>query len=129
MRVLLDTHIWLWRLLEPDRVPPRIGASLDDAQNELLLSPISVWETMVLARKGRVRLEPSPVPWVQRALQESRLVMVPLTHEIAIQSEEFADFPSADPADRFLAATAVVEGLTLATADDVLRACYELQTL
>jgi len=129
LRILLDTHIWLWRLLEPHRIPPHIGDVLDLAENQLLLSPISVWETLVLARKGRLRLEPDPVRWVRRALQESRLEMVPLTHQIAIKSEELTDLSSVDPADRFLAATAVVEGLTMATTDRALYDYDGLETL
>lgn len=129
MRILLDTHIWLWRLLEPHRIPQHVGDVLDLAENQLLLSPISVWETLVLARKGKLRLEPDPVRWVRRALQESRLEMVPLTHQIAITSEELTDLSSTDPADRLLAATAVVEDISMATADEVLCAFGGLQTL
>lgn len=129
MKILLDTHIFLWRLLEPQRIPQEIGAALDAVGNRLFLSPISVWETLVLARKGRLRLEPDPARWVRRALQESRLEMVPLTHQIAIRSEEIEGLSSSDPADRFLAATAIEGGLTMATADSALCRYGGLETL
>ena len=59
LRLLLDTHIWLWSALEPGRLSERVSRALDDPKNELWLSPISVWETLVLARKARVALYPS----------------------------------------------------------------------
>lgn len=117
MKVLLDTHIWLWRLLEPKRVPDGIEGVLADTATEVCLSPISVWETLVLARKGRLVLEPSPPEWVRAALRCSRPVMVPLTHEIAIRAENLEGFSSPDPADRFLVASVLVEGLTMASVD------------
>ncbi len=117
MRVLLDTHVWLWRLLEPDRLPDAVARALDNTETEVCLSPISVWETLVLARKGRLELRPDGDSWVRAALQASRPTMMAITHAIAIESESLDGFASSDPADRFLVATARVEGLALATAD------------
>lgn len=117
MRVLLDTHVWLWRLLEPDRLPAAVAAVLDDQGTEICLSPISVWETLVLARRGRLEPSVDRDNWVRSALEASRPTMMPLTHAIAIESEQLEGFRSRDPADRFLVATARVEGLRLASAD------------
>ena len=129
MRVLLDTHIWLWRLLEPERVPAGIEAVLADATTEIHLSPISAWETLVLARKGRIVLDPSPKEWVRTALSRSRPVMIPLTHEIAIEAEGLDGFASRDPADRFLVASALIEDLTMASADRRMLDFSKLPTL
>ena len=129
MKVLLDTHIWLWRLLEPELVPAEIEAVLADTATEIHLSPISVWETLVLARKGRLVLEPSPREWVHAALRSSRPVMVPLTHQIAIRAEDLDGFTSQDPADRFLVASALVAGLTLASADRAMKDWEPLPTV
>lgn len=117
MRVLLDTHVWIWQLLEPGRLSPPAATALAAPDHDLYLSPISVWETLVLARRGRLRLEPDPESWVRRALGVSPTVMVPLTHEIALRSEALDGFDRADPADRFLLATCAVEDLTLVTSD------------
>ena len=54
MKLLLDTHILLWGLLEPERLNRRVAAELQNPQNEIWLSPISVWEIMILAEKGRI---------------------------------------------------------------------------
>ena len=68
MKLLPDTHIFLWSLLEPQRLAPRVAAALEDPNNELWLSPIVVWEVLVLAEKGRVNLRPDPVAWVRNVL-------------------------------------------------------------
>ena len=116
MKLLLDTHIWLWCALEPARLSKRVTRALADPASELWLSPISVWETLVLARKKRVTLDPSPEQWVRRALGELPIHEAYLNHEVALRSETIA-LGHDDPADRFLVATALVHGLTLVTAD------------
>jgi PIN domain nuclease of toxin-antitoxin system len=117
LRILLDTHIWIWRLLAPERLSPRLADLLAGPDHELFLSPISVWETLVLARKGRLELRPDSGGWVRTALRRSATVMAPLDHEVALRSEDLPGFGSQDPADRFLVATALVHGLVLATSD------------
>ena len=48
MRLLLDTHIWLWSLIEPERLGKRTRNELRDPENELWLSPVSTWEALTL---------------------------------------------------------------------------------
>jgi PIN domain nuclease of toxin-antitoxin system len=117
VRLLLDTHIWLWRLLDPDRLSAEAEKAIADREGDLHLSPISTWETLVLARKGRLALRPSPSEWVLDALRRSATTTTPLTHGIALRSESLDGFASEDPADRFLVATALEHDLTLVTAD------------
>jgi PIN domain nuclease of toxin-antitoxin system len=117
VRLLLDTHVWLWQLLEPELVSSAAADALSSDHAELFLSPISVWETLVLARRGRLQLRPDPSAWVREALRVSPAVMTPVTHEIAVRSETFPDLDHRDPADRFLLATCAVESLTLVTSD------------
>jgi PIN domain nuclease of toxin-antitoxin system len=57
MRLLLDTHVFLWSSIEPSRLAEAVAAELEDPANELWLSPISVWETPVLAEKGRIEMD------------------------------------------------------------------------
>lgn len=129
MKLLLDTHAWLWRLLDPTRVSSTAEAALADRENELHLSPISTWETLVLARKGRLTLDPSPSEWVVDALWRSGLTAAPLTHAIAVRSEGLDGFESEDPADRFLVATALEHELTLVTADSAMLEYQPVATL
>lgn len=54
LKLLLDTHIWLWALLEPERIASRLARRLEDHANELWLSPMSMWEALLLAERGRI---------------------------------------------------------------------------
>lgn len=116
MKLLLDTHIWLWSTLDPSRLSKRVRRALEDVHNELWLSSMTVWEVLVLARKKRVVLEPTPEQWIRRALRELPLREAPLNHEVAIRSETIT-LAHGDPVDCFLVATALVYDLTLVTAD------------
>jgi len=119
VRLLLDTHVWLWTLTDPARLGRRARGALARATSELWLSPISVWELLVLAERGRVKLDDEPSRWAREALERSPVREAALTHEVALQSRELA--PShPDPADRFIMATARVFELTLVTADEAL---------
>lgn len=129
MRLLLDTHAWLWRLLDPERISADAEATIAHRQNELFLSPISAWETLVLARKGRLSLAPSPSEWVLDALRRTGATAAPLTHSIALRSETLEGLDSEDPADRFLVATALELDLVLVTADKAMRAFAAVETL
>ena len=117
MKLLLDTHIWLWGLLEPDRLSGPVQAALADADNEIWLSPISVWEALTLVQRGRLAVTMPAAEWVERMVQALPRREAPFTHEIAIASRQLT-LVHQDPADRFLAATARVLGLTLVTADE-----------
>ena len=127
MRYLLDTHIWLWSLLEPTRLDDEVVILLIDENNELFISPISIWETLVLAEKGKIELYPTPQEWIANALEKSPVKEAVLTHAIAVKSRQI-DLPHKDPADRFIAATALENGLTLITADLLLQQCKEIRT-
>src|SRR3972149_9299501 len=91
--------------------------ALEASSSELWLSPITTWECLLLATKGGARLEPDPEVWIRKRLEELRPIEAPVNHEVVIESERI-DLAHQDPADRFLAATAVVFDLTLVTADD-----------
>src|SRR5690349_13281316 len=115
LKLLLDTHVWLWGLLQPERLSPKAAAALEARGNERWLSPISVWEALVLAERGRVTLEPDAQTWVRRQLATAREREAPFDHEVALHSR-LVRLPHQDPADRFLAATARAHELTLVTA-------------
>ncbi|MGH7856705.1 MAG: type II toxin-antitoxin system VapC family toxin [Candidatus Binatia bacterium] len=129
MKLLLDTHVWLWQLLEPERLSRRAAAALADPTAELYFSPLSVWETLLLAEKRRILLEPDPVAWVRDALRTSPLASAELTHEVVIRSRQLEGFRGRDPVDRLLAATCLVAGMTLVTRDSALRKYRGLRTL
>ena len=126
MKLLLDTHIWLWSLHNPGQLGKRVLHELRSPDNELWLSPISTWEALTLNAKGKIELPVDIVRWVAQAT--SPLREAPLTHEIALAARQLA-FAHNDPADRFLAATAQILGLTLVTADVKLLGLGDISTL
>jgi PIN domain nuclease of toxin-antitoxin system len=126
LRLLLDTHIWLWSLNDLDRVGNRVQQEMRDPANEIWLSPISTWEALMLSAKRRLQLPEPLSEWVAQATAPFR--EAPLTHEIALVARQLK-LPHLDPADRFLAATAKVLNLTLVTADAQLLGLGEIATL
>jgi PIN domain nuclease of toxin-antitoxin system len=126
LKLLLDTHIWLWSFIEPERLGARTRRELKNPDNELWLSPVSTWEALTLHTKGRVYLAENAREWIVRNTAPFR--EAPLTHEIATAAE-FLSLEHRDPADRLLAGTAQVLGLTLLTADTRLLGLGDIATL
>ncbi len=128
MNILLDTQIWLWSFLEKRRIKKRLTAALEDPENQLWLSPVSVWEAMVLFQKGQIEIASDPGLWVRQALAKGFVAEAALTHEIAMHSR-LIELPHQDPAGRFIAATALAHGFVLATSDKHLLNCGSIRTL
>jgi PIN domain nuclease of toxin-antitoxin system len=126
LRLLLDTHIWLWSLQDQKRLGRRVQHELRNPENELWLSPISTWEALLLHEKGRIHLVGDLNDWAVEST--APFLEAPVTHEIATASRRLS-LPHRDPADRFLAATALVLDLTLVTADAGLLGLGEIATL
>jgi PIN domain nuclease of toxin-antitoxin system len=128
MKLLLDTHIWLWSVLEPERLPGRVAKEIQDGENQLWLSPISVWELIMLWRKGRMVPGEDIETWTTNALGALPLQEAPVTYEVARETSRLR-MANRDPADRFLLATARVFELTLVTADEHLLKSREVPVL
>jgi PIN domain nuclease of toxin-antitoxin system len=128
MKLLLDTHVWIWYLSGNPRLSETLQIAIAEDTNELWLSPISIWEALLLSEKGRIVLEPNPTQWVRDSLQQLNTREAPLSNEIAILSRQL-DLVHQDPADRFIAATAIHYGLTLATVDGNLTQASCVNTL
>jgi PIN domain nuclease of toxin-antitoxin system len=127
VKLLLDTHIWIWSAVNPDLLGKKVRAAIVGGA-ELWLSPISVWEAMLLAERGRLKLETTAELWVKELLRVTPAREAPLTHDVATRSCTLR-LAHRDPADRFLAATAIVHNLTLVTADKRLLKSIEFATL
>lgn len=125
MKLLLDTHIWLWGQLEPSRLSSRTLSELRNNANEIWLSPISTWEALLLHTKGKIRLNANLAEWFAVSTRGTR--EAPLTHEIAFVAQQL--LLHRDPADRFLVATAKVLDLILVTADERLLGLGDVKTL
>lgn len=116
MRLLLDTHIWIWSRRDPTKLTRRVARALENSTNELWLSPLSIWELLLLAEKGRIPMSLPADEWVVRALERVPLKEAPVTFQVALATRHI-HLPHRDPVDLFLAATARFYDLTLVTAD------------
>jgi PIN domain nuclease of toxin-antitoxin system len=128
MKILLDTHIWLWHLFGSEELPQHILTQIDSSENEIWISPISLWEALILAEKRKITLKRDPSKFIRESLEAYPCREAALNREVAIKSREVA-LPHQDPADRFIAATTLVYDLQLATVDDHLTKAAWLPTL
>jgi PIN domain nuclease of toxin-antitoxin system len=118
VKLLLDTHVWIWSHVEPDRLGKRLARTLEDPATELWLSPISIWEFLILAEHKRIQVArgSTPAEWVEAALARVPMDEAAVNRAVALRSRTIG-LTHNDPADRFLAATADVYDLVLATSD------------
>ena len=123
MKIILDTHIWLWWLLPDSLLPDRERKALDRiaADKGILLPAICQWEAQLLHGKKRIEL---PVPfstWLRRATAVDMLTILPLNADTVIEVNELPSTFHGDPADRMIVATARAYNLPLATHDEAIR--------
>jgi PIN domain nuclease of toxin-antitoxin system len=124
---LLDTTIFLWSLVNPDKLNRKAAALLEDSKQQLFLSPASSWEISIKWGSGKLRLPEPPTAYVTRRLSSHGIRSLPITHLHALAAGELPR-RHLDPFDRMLIAQAVCEGLVLLTADPLFRK-YEVETL
>ena len=108
--------------------PRRVIKEIGDPGNELWLSPISIWELVVLCQKRRITLDRDVDDWIEHKLSAVPLREAPVTYEVARETSRLR-LPHRDPADRLLIATAKVFELTLVTADEHLLKSRDVSVL
>ena len=121
--VLLDTHIWLWWLLGDGNLNEKQRRSLDQmaSKNKLSISWISIWETEMLERKGRIQLLPDFPSWIKVATKQGVISVLPADVELVIAQRQFPESFHSDPADRLITATSILSGYPLYTHDQRIR--------
>ena len=117
MKLLLDTHIWIWSYSEAHKLSSEVARAMTDPANERYLSAVSIWEAIVLSEKKRIQMGSDFLEAFKESKEELDLIEIPLNWEVA-QELRFTMLSHRDPADRFLVATAKVYDLTLVTADE-----------
>ena len=128
MRLLLDTHIWLWSLREPRRLTSVVQQALADTANQKFLSAISIWEAMILVEKKRIVIHDDFTKWFLRTAEDLALAEVGLGWKVVCEMRYI--LPNhRDPSDRFLAATAIAHDMVLVTADQKLMGVPGLKVL
>jgi len=126
MRLLLDTHAFLWAIAEPDKLSRRARTAISDSRNDIVLSTVSLWEITLKVEAGKLRL-PASQGYFEGHMEQlgvKELLDVTPRHVYALLV-----LPPLhkDPFDRLLVAQAMSEDLTLLTADAVIRG-YPLKT-
>lgn len=123
MKVLLDTHVWLWWLLGSDRLPKGERDALDRLASRaaLRLAAVSLWEAQMLHARDRLVLDRSFDVWIRDAAATGVVEVVPLDVDIVIALDGLPASFHGDPADRLIVATARAHRLPLATHDRVIR--------
>ncbi|HEY5893373.1 MAG TPA: type II toxin-antitoxin system VapC family toxin [Chthoniobacterales bacterium] len=114
--LILDTNAWLWLFNEPERLSDASRQRLN-AESTLGLSDISLWEVGMLQAKGRIILHTPLDVWMRRATQRNLILLLRITPEIAIDSNNLTGEFHGDPADRIITATARSHNLTVVTSD------------
>ncbi len=128
--ILVDTHVVAWLAFDQDQISRKARTAIDGARKDadgLAISDITLLELATLASKGRIRLEISLESFLQEV--ESRFVVLPISGRACARAMGLpATYPK-DPADRIIGATALVEGLSLLTADREIRRSRTVQTI
>ena len=117
--VLLDTHIWLWWLLGDGALTPAERNTLDKlaAERRIAISWVTVWETEMLERKGRVSLAPNFQSWIEQATIPEIVTVLPVDIDLVFAQRKLPESFHGDPADRLIATTSLLSGYSLATYD------------
>jgi PIN domain nuclease of toxin-antitoxin system len=122
MKYLLDTHVWVWWNMRPERLSDKVKNLIAESQGyeEMLLSAISVWEFCKLLEKKRLGISCDPRDWLETALAMPKLRLAPLSPAIAYRSTLLPQLASTDPADQIIVATAQEEDAVLLTKDKLM---------
>lgn len=118
MKLLLDTHAWLWFRTASPRLGARAHELMVDPANDVIVSVASVWEVGIKAEAGKLALPQPFEAWVDAALAGFDVLAITLAH---VRIAARLPLHHKDPFDRALVAQAHVDGLTLLTADPLVQ--------
>ena len=128
--ILIDTHIWVWWILDAARLRENQRQALANHENDRIgVSVISCWEVAKLAQLGQMQLPGSVSDWLAEALRYPGIDLLDLTTEIALESTRLPGGFRSDPADEIIVATARVHQCELVTSDAKIRSYPHVSTI
>lgn len=129
--IVLDTHVWVLFVSNPELLSKRAKRSLDTAMEEkgILISSISAWEVALLVAKKRLRLTLGVTDWIAKSEALPFITFIPVDNSIAIKSVNLPQPLHSDPADRIIIATAISMGAPLLTKDEKILKYPHVQTI
>lgn len=118
--IVLDTCAIIWDALKADRLTTKAKQTIRaaEADNRLVISDISIWKIAMLVARKRLEIEETVSSFINLYLQSRMITVQPISSEIAELSVSFGREINNDPADRIIAATTILTGAELITADD-----------
>ncbi|HIJ57164.1 MAG TPA: type II toxin-antitoxin system VapC family toxin [Deltaproteobacteria bacterium] len=118
--ILLDTHVWLWFVSNPELLSNKARKAVDSAilKEKIFISSISAWEVALLVYNQRLRLTLDVADWIAKSEMLPYFQFIPVDNAIAIKSVNLPKPLHSDPADRIIIATAISLGASLLTKDE-----------
>ena len=113
--ILLDTHVWVWLVSDPDRLSSTSLDAIDGAE-ALAISAVSAWEVGMLIARGRIEVDREPRVWIRQAVATEKLRVIDLDWTVAVTASGLEGMHG-DPADRMIVATALRQRCPLVTKD------------
>lgn len=126
---LLDTCTIIWDALDPDQLTAKAKKTIEQAQGELMICDISIWEISMLIKRKRIVIDDTASGFINLLLQSRNFHVQGITPEIAELSVNFSQEINNDPADRLIAATSILKNAPIITADQNLRDTALLSTI
>ncbi|HCQ20766.1 MAG: twitching motility protein PilT [Aphanizomenon flos-aquae LD13] len=116
MRVLLDTHVFIWWVTDDSQLSSIADKIITDPSNELFLSSASAWEIVIKVRLGKLSLPETPETYIPSRLKINRFQSLPIQMVHALQVANLPDLHR-DPFDRIIIAQSQVENMAILTVD------------
>jgi PIN domain nuclease of toxin-antitoxin system len=129
--ILLDTHVWVWFVSNPEKLSKKAGDSIENAIKEkgILISSISAWEVALLVFKKRIELTMHVADWVSSSEKLPFINFIPVDNAIAVRAVHLPKPLHNDPADRIIIATSMKHGAPIVTMDEKIHNFSQVQSI
>lgn len=127
MKLLLDTCVFLWLMMDSKKISPMLREILANPANRRYLSSVSVWEAVVKWQNGKLHLPKVPVEFFKETRTRGKVRPLVLEDEAVLQLAKLPKLHN-DPFDRMLICQAIESGMTIVTPDELIGQ-YPIKTL